>query len=263
VPDEPRPANPSKLEAAVFEDETPLLLRWPVIVGVSLVVVAVVGAYFIASAIWGISLEVDAEPFQEWVEDRGVFAPIVFIAVLAVSVLFAPIPNAPIFIAAGLAWGSFLGTVYSLIGCLVGSTLAFWAARWLGRRWLPRLIGRRTAERMDKIADSMGGRVVFAARMVPILNFDWLSYVAGVTSIRYSVFLLASALGMIVPTAAAVIAGDGLGRDLRLTAGALGAWLAAALLFAAWYYWRRRRYLARKRAEALVAPAPVSAPAER
>jgi len=143
---------------------------------------------------------------------------------------------------------------------MLGSTAAFWVARRLGRRLLPRLIGVRNAARVDAIAESMGGRVVFAARMLPIVNFDWLSYVAGVTAIRYWVFAVASFLGMIVPTAAAVIAGDGLGRDLRITAAALGAWVVAVLLSAMYYYWRRRRYLARRRAEPRPDPSPEPQP---
>lgn len=259
APDSPPPAGRRSLEDAMFEgEETPLLLQWRVIAAIVGLFVVIVGGYFAASAIWGFSTEIDAEPFRDWVEEQGPLGPLVFIAVMAVSVLFAPVPNAPVFVAAGLAWGPVLGTVYSLIGLMLGSTAAFWVARRLGRRFLPRLIGSRNADRIDSVADSMGGRVVFAARMLPVLNFDWLSYVAGVTSIRFGTFALASVLGMIVPTAAAVVAGDGLGRDIRITAGALGAWLGTVLLSALYYYWRRRRYLSRRRSEAKALVVPTA-----
>jgi uncharacterized membrane protein YdjX (TVP38/TMEM64 family) len=248
--DDPRSRpDESPLRAAVFEAETtPILLRPKIIALLAAGFLLVVGGYFAASSYWNFSAEIDAEPFRDWVEGLGVFGPIVFILVMAASTLFAPIPNVPVFIAAGLAWGPVLGTVYSLAGLMIGSTAAFWLARRLGRRWLPRLIGARQAERIDELADSMGGRVLFLARMLPVVNFDWLSFVAGVTSIRYWVFAVASFFGMIVPTAAAVVAGDGLGRDLRVTAAAIGAWLAVVLLTAGFYYWRRRRYRASRAA---------------
>jgi len=259
--DRKKPGMGDGLDAAMFSSEsTPLLLQGRTIAAIIGVFVLIVGGYFLAARIFGFSLELDAEPFRNWVEGFGVFGPIIFIAVMAASVLFAPIPNVPVFAAAGLAWGPVLGTVYSMIGLLIGSSMAFFMARKLGRRWLPRLIGKRNAERMDGLADSMGGRVLFLARMLPVINFDWLSFFAGVTSISYRTFFVASALGMIVPTTAAVVAGDGLGRDLRITAAAIGAWLGTVALTAAFYWWRRRRYLARKREEA--ARAPRTAPSE-
>src|SRR5690606_21315337 len=97
-------------------------------------------AYLVAVAVFDMPTSFDAEPFQEWVEDRGVLGPVVFILVMAFSVLFAPIPNVPIFIAAGLAWGIVLGTIYSMVGMMLGSTMAFYFSRWFGRKHLPRLI---------------------------------------------------------------------------------------------------------------------------
>ena len=104
-------------------EETPLLLRKGVLIAIAIVFAALVAGYLIAVLIFDVSLDVDAEPFREWVEDWGVWGPIVFITVMALSVLFAPVPNAPIFIAAGLVWGPFLGSVYSMAGMM-------WARPW-------------------------------------------------------------------------------------------------------------------------------------
>jgi len=237
------------LEALLFEgEETPMLLRRPVVAGMVVVFLLLVGAYFFVSSYFGFSTKIDAEPFQDFVERQGAMGPVVFIGIMALSVLFAPIPNAPIFFAAGLAWGPLLGTLYSLIGLLIGSAAAFWLSRKLGRKWLPRLVGRKIAARTDALAETMGGRVVFFARMLPVVNFDWLSFIAGVTAIKFRTFMVASALGMIIPTGAAVVAGDGLGRDLRITAAAIGVWLGGVLLSALYYGWRGARYRSQRRA---------------
>lgn len=238
------------IEALMFEgDETPVLLRRPVIAALVVGFAMLVGLYFGVSSYFGLSTEIDAEPFQEFVERQGALGPVVFILIMALSVLIAPIPNAPIFFAAGLAWGPFLGTVYSLAGLLLGSAAAFWLSRRLGRKWLPRLVGRRIAARTDGLAETMGGKVVFFARMLPVINFDWLSFIAGVTAIKFRTFFIASALGMVIPTGAAVVAGDGLGRDFRITAAAIGAWLGGVLLSALYYGWRGARYRSRRRNE--------------
>ncbi|GIW12946.1 MAG: hypothetical protein KatS3mg062_0385 [Tepidiforma sp.] len=219
--------------------EPPLLLRRRVVAGLVVLFCAVVGAYWLTSEYFGLSYTLEAEPFREWVDGFGLLGPVVFIGVMALSVLFAPVPNAPIFIAAGLAWGPVLGTLYCMAGLVLGSALAFWIARRFGRRHLPRLIGARNAARVDSLVLDMGGRVVFWSRMIPAVNFDWISFVAGMTAIPFRVFIVYSALGMLFPTAVAVVAGDGLGRDFRITLAAGGAWVAVIVASAA-VYWRRR-----------------------
>lgn len=221
-------------------ERVPLLFRKRVIAAVALVFVALVAGYFVASALLGFSTEIDAEPFRRWVDEHGAWGPIVFVLVLAFSVLFAPIPNAPIFIAAGLAWGPVLGSVYSVAGLLLGSVAAFWVARLAGRRHLRRLVGSRLAAQLDSLAETMGGRVIFWARMMPALNFDWISFVAGVTAISFRSFLGWSFLGMLLPTSVIVAAGDGLGRDFRITIAMGCVWLAGIVASAAYFWWRRR-----------------------
>lgn len=221
--------------------ETPLLLRKAVVGGVVAFFLACVALYFAAAEIWGVSFQVDAEPFRDWVEDQGPLGPIVFVLFMAASVLFAPIPNIPIFIAAGLAWGPVLGTVYCMIGLTLGSAAAFWVARKFGRKHLPKLIGKHNAERLDSMVDNMGGRVVFFSRLMPGVNFDWISFVAGMTSVSFRTFIVYSFLGMIPLCALTVTMGDGLQRDPRITLVAGGVWVVAVVATAA-YFWARHKH---------------------
>ncbi len=221
-------------------EETPLLLRRRVLAGIVGAFLGIVAVYFILTAIFDLSLQFDPEPLQEWVEQWGFWGPIAFMAVMAFSVLFAPIPNAPIFIAAGLVWGPVLGSVYSMIGMLWGSAMAFGVARRLGRRHLPRLVGSKAAARMDALATQMGGRLIFWARMLPVVNFDWISFLAGLTAMSFWRFFVFSFLGMLTPTIVGVIAGDSLGRDVRVTLIIAGVWIAGVIL-SGLYFWRRRR----------------------
>lgn len=237
------------LDDFVFEGESaPLLLQKRVVFGLAAGFVALVVAYVAVSEALGVSYDIDAEPFQDWVDGWGIAGPIIYMGVLAISVLIAPIPNAPIFVAAGLAWGPVLGTVYSMAGMMTGSAMAFYISRMLGRRHLARLVGGKMAMRMDEVAESMGGRVIFLARMLPVVNFDWVSFVAGLTSIRFAVFFLFSFLGMLLPTFVGVAAGDGLGRDIRITLFYGGVWVAGIVASAAFFWHRQRRWRARRRA---------------
>ena len=232
--------RPSLDDFAFQGEETPLLFRKGAILAIVAILAALLGGYVLASWIFGFSPEVNAKPLREWVEDRGPWGPLLFIGFMALSVLFAPIPNAPIFIAAGLIWGPVLGTFYSMVGLLIGSVMAFYVARWTGRRFLRRLIGGKASDRLDGLAETMGGRVIFWARMLPAINFDWISFVAGMTAIGFGRFFLASAAGMLLPTAVFVVAGDGLGNDIIETAAAGGAWLLGIVLSAVYFWYRRK-----------------------
>jgi uncharacterized membrane protein YdjX (TVP38/TMEM64 family) len=229
------------LEDVLFEgNETPLLLRKSVLIGVVVGFFAILGAYLMITIAFDLSLKIDAEPFRDWVEERGPMGVVVFILVMAASVLFAPIPNVPIFIAAGLAWGPVLGTVYCMAGLTLGSAAAFWVSRRFGRTHLPKLIGHKAAARLDGMVDTMGGRVVFWTRIMPGVNFDWISFVAGMTSVPFRTFIVYSFLGMIPPTAITVAMGDQLGKNPLITIALGGIWVLA-ILATAGYFWMRRR----------------------
>ncbi len=235
--------HPDAMETLAFDgDKPPLLLRKGVVIGLVVAFVAFVAAYIVIAQAFGLSNAIQAEPFKDWVEEQGPLGPIVFIVVLGLSVLIAPIPNVPIFIAAGLAWGPVLGTAYSMVGMMFGSVMAFYFSRILGRRHLPRLIGPKAAARLDGLTAAMGGKMVFWARMIPVINFDWISFVAGLTSIRFIPFFWYSFLGMLLPTTIAVIAGDSLGKDVRVTLALGGLWVAGIAISALVFWKRRNRF---------------------
>ncbi len=228
------------LNALVGEgDPVPLLLQPRVVISLVVGFAAVLAGAVAVSLVFGVHYEIDAGPLRDRVDALGIWGPVLFVTLMAFSVLFAPIPNVPIFLAAGLTWGPVTGTAYSLAGLIIGSAMAFWAARLLGRRHLPRLVGKKTAARMDHAADRMGGTIIFWARMLPAVSFDWLSFIAGMTSMRFSTFIVASAFGMVIPTTLAVTAGDGLGRDERVLFAMSGIWVFGVAV-SAWVFWRRR-----------------------
>lgn len=154
----------------------------------------------------------ETEEVRDWVDGLGVWGPILLISVLAAAMVFAPIPNPPFMIAAGLVWGLFLGVVYSVIGQLIGAAIIFWISRKLGRRFIPRLIGHQGARRVDQLANEMGPQLIFWWRMMPI-SFDFAAYAAGLTAISFRLFILLVFLGSLLPTTVVVAFGDSFNRS--------------------------------------------------
>jgi len=176
-----------------------------------LTVLALAGASVLV-ALEFITGDLDVADVREWIQDLGFWGPILLITVLAVAMVIAPIPNPPFMIAAGIAWGTFFGVLYSVIGQLLGAMVIFWLSRKFGRRFIPRLIGQDGAERVDRLATQMGPQLVFWWRMMPV-SFDFAAYAAGLTTMGFRQFVLLVGLGSIVPTTVVVSFGDSWGKS--------------------------------------------------
>lgn len=153
-------------------------------------------------------IHLDEERIRDWIHGFGLLAPLVFTAVYTSTIVFTPVPTLPVDIAAGLAFGVVRGTLFVMAGAMVGATIDFYIARWLGRGVVARKLGPRVMAEIDRYAERMGARLVFLARLFPIFNYKWLSYAAGLTRISYRDYAAATLLGTLLPAIAIVYVGD-------------------------------------------------------
>jgi uncharacterized membrane protein YdjX (TVP38/TMEM64 family)/rhodanese-related sulfurtransferase len=161
------------------------LLRW----AIALLLVAVIG---LAVAWRG---RFDATAMQGWVESAGVAGPLVYIALYAAAtVLF--LPGAVITLAGGALFGPVWGTLWNLGGATLGAALAFLIARYLGSDWVSRRAGPRLQRLNDGVAGE-GWRFVAFVRLVPLFPFNLLNYALGLTRIRFTTYVLSSAVFML------------------------------------------------------------------
>lgn len=186
--------------------------------------------------------DVSSADVREWVNGLGFWGPVLLVTVLAAAMVFAPIPNPPFMIAAGIVWGTFLGVVYSILGQLIGSAIIFVISRKFGRRFIPRLVGETAAERIDRIAQDMGPQIVFWWRMMPV-SFDFAAYAAGLTNMRFRIFILLVFLGSIVPTTVVVGFGDSFDRSWTARGISVALILVSITVPATIFYLRNRSSL--------------------
>jgi uncharacterized membrane protein YdjX (TVP38/TMEM64 family) len=207
-------------------------------------------------------VDLEAEAVKDWVAGFGALAPLVYVALLAATIIFSPLPSVPVDIAGGLAFGWALATVYTVIGGMIGATVNFYMARWLGRHFVERKIGRQAMTQIDTLAERTGFKFVFAARLLPLFNFDWVSYAAGLTLISFRTYAIASVLGMLAPVIGITYVGDVLlshpGRS-ALVFSLLVAW--SALPPVAFLVWTGVRALHRRGRRGSPTPETGAAPA--
>lgn len=149
-------------------------------------------------------------------ENMGSFAPLGFMAVMALTVV-SPLPSLPLDIAAGIFFGPYLGTFYSATGALAGSVISFSIARLLGRSLIERFL-RGHINFCSSCSDRMLTGVVFFTRLIPVVSFDMVSYGSGLTKMSLWRFSLATFFGMLPLTFVYNYFGAALVVDGRLAA---------------------------------------------
>lgn len=121
------------------------------------------------------------------------YGPIVFIVVYAAACVLA-VPASIFVLSAGIIWGWALGVVYALIGSILGAAASYLVARYIGGGLLQRF--GRMGISAQKQLEKAGFRSMLILRLIG-LPFPVLNFAAGVARMRFSDFLLGTALGII------------------------------------------------------------------
>jgi uncharacterized membrane protein YdjX (TVP38/TMEM64 family) len=132
-------------------------------------------------------------------ENLGPFAPLIYMAVMAVTAVIIPVPGPPLFVVAGALFGSVMGTIYAVVGSLAGAVIAFVIARFLGRDFVESLVGKQVVICCE-CSEGLLTKIIFFSRLLPLISFDVVSYGAGLTRMSLRSFSLATLLGSLPMT---------------------------------------------------------------
>ena len=131
----------------------------------------------------------------------------VFVAYTAAS-----LPGAMVLtIAGGAVFGFAWASVLASFGAVVGSTIAFLAARFVFRDWVERRFGARL-ERVSRGVAREGAFYLFTLRLLPGLPYFLINLAIALTPIGVWTFYWVSQLGMLPSTILYANAGTQLGR---------------------------------------------------
>mgnify|MGYP002761005256 CR=1 FL=1 len=169
------------------------------------VAVLAVGLYVLVSRYAGFIT--DTEALRAWLDQFGIFAPIVFIGLQALQVIVAPIPGQVVALVAGYLFGPLAGTVYSLTGVLIGSAVAFSLSKRFGRSFVERVIHEDVIARFDGFVDTVGVPGLFAFVIIPGLPDDAICFLSGLTKWRLRTFIAVIAVGRLPAYVLTVYAG--------------------------------------------------------
>ena len=172
-----------------------------------------IGSFIVVTIVMLAFIEwVGVDRIQSFIQQAGPLAPLAYIALKAVTYVFAPLSSGPVQLSSGILFGLWLGTFYTLIGEVLGGTISFLIARHLGRPVVRRFVGEEGMSRVDNFVSQLGGgRALIYTRLFFFAIYDFISYAAGFTqTITLRQYIIVSAVIGFIPTFLFVAAGASL-----------------------------------------------------
>jgi uncharacterized membrane protein YdjX (TVP38/TMEM64 family) len=139
----------------------------------------------------------DKAGLRAWGESLGWSAPLYTTALMIVQAIAAPLPAFLVTATNSLLFGWLLGAALSIASATLAALLCFALARAFGEPLVSRLMSQRARERADLFLRRHGASAILAARLVPLVPFDPISYLAGLSRVRPWTFTWATFVGQV------------------------------------------------------------------
>lgn len=133
----------------------------------------------------------------QFLEQAGFLAPLAYMTVYAVGVCLF-VPGTLLTTLGAAIFGPYFGFLYVWVGAMIGSTLAFFIGRYLGRDFAASLIGDKL-KKYDEGIERNGFATVLYLRLV-YFPFTAMNFGMGLTRVRFSNYFAGTGLGIIVGT---------------------------------------------------------------
>jgi uncharacterized membrane protein YdjX (TVP38/TMEM64 family) len=168
----------------------------------------------------------DLQAVNTTVQQSGLWGPTILFLLFILQVFLAFIPGQALMVASGYIYGFTGGMLITWFSLVTGGQVAFWLARWYGRRFAEKWVSSSALDRWDR--NTAGQSISFFAitLVLPLFPNDAMCYVAGLGKISSRRFLIANILGR------------GVASFIMVMIGAYGSmistqvWLVAAVLVA-------------------------------
>lgn len=179
------------------------------------VIVAAIAVMLLILALVGVPLlrfASQPERFRAWVDSHGFAGRLAYIGMVFLQVMVAILPGEPFEIAGGYAFGAVEGTLLCLLASTLGSICVFLLVRRFGQRLVEVFFSREKLRSIRFLKSTPRRDLLFLIIfMLPGTPKDLLCFFAGLTDIRFGVWLLICSLGRLPAIISSTVGGDALG----------------------------------------------------
>ncbi|WP_411343733.1 TVP38/TMEM64 family protein [Paenibacillus sp. WLX1005] len=133
---------------------------------------------------------------KRWMNEYRSLGPLISILIPFLKSFIPPMPTVIVLGVNAAVYGLWIGFLYSYIGIIGGSLVAFALIRKLSQhRYLARLTNRPKVDRTRRWIREHGFTYVFLLSLFPVGPFTMLNIAAGLSGIRFRSFLIAILFG--------------------------------------------------------------------
>lgn len=176
------------LTASFYLDEKQLVYKLLFIITTFFTLLCV-GLYFLNKS--GLLHKFDSiDSFRKYIASFGVWTTVVFALCQFLQVVILPIPS---FITVGagvLLFGPFLSSCLSCVGIILGSLVGFFIGRKFGYKVAKWLVGEKNLEKALKMIKGKDKIILTFMFLFPFFPDDVLCFVAGITTVSASYFVI-------------------------------------------------------------------------
>ncbi|MFC1648820.1 TVP38/TMEM64 family protein [Nanoarchaeota archaeon] len=138
----------------------------------------------------------DIEGMTEYIQGFGWLAAAIFVFMVILEVVAAPIPALLLYAAGGIVFGPLWGGTLALIGNTIGAIIAYYIARFLGKDYFEKHTRRRALKTFNTFAERFGVYTLFLLRLNPFTSSDIFSYIAGLSKMSLRSMVIGTTLGL-------------------------------------------------------------------
>ena len=183
--------------------------------------------------------DINLRDLEEVIQASGAWAAFASIGLMILH-SFVPFPAELLAIANGMLFGSFLGIFVTWVGAMLGASIAFALARWLGRPFVQKVADQGKLQKADEWLEKSGWQVLLIARLLPFIAFNLINYAAGLSRIGWWTFLWTTSIGILPLTILMVLMGDHVDLMIDYWHFLLVAAIFIGLVLGTRWYYRRR-----------------------
>jgi len=189
------------IKPATRKDKNRLIMALVLLAGLILVFIALgLSGHLGRMLAKGWVLFSDRQEVRDYLQSWGPWAPIAFIGIQAVQVVLAPIPGEFTGAVGGFLFGPFPTLAYSTLGLTLGSIAAFLASRLVGLPLVKLVVTEATLEKFHFVTEPRGTIATFVLFLIPGFPKDLLSYLLGLSPMKFLTFVVVCTLGRIPGT---------------------------------------------------------------
>ncbi len=162
------------------------------------IITVIVTILLVAFIIYALKMNLlnDSDLLLKRIKSYGLIAPLIFLLIQIVQVVFPVIPGGASCLVGVLAFGPIEGFIYNYVGLTLGSIVSFFLSRNFGLPLINKLFQKETVDKyLGYVRTKKFEKIFFLGIFLPGAPDDLLCYIAGISGLTFLRFLFIILIG--------------------------------------------------------------------